>query len=109
MFAVLTAIFTKIGAENVNSNFATLIRTLAILLALAGIVVGTGRWQLFGSIAGRTYLLLGLSGLATGLSWLCHYRVLKLGDAAMVAVIDKLSVVLVALFGQPCWANNRPA
>jgi transporter family protein len=61
MFAVLTAIFTKIGVENVNSDFATLIRTLAISLALAGIVVGIGRWQLFGSIAGRTYLLLGLS------------------------------------------------
>jgi uncharacterized membrane protein len=58
MFAVLTAIFTKIGVESVNSDFATLIRTLAILLALAGIVVGTGRWQLFGSIAGRTYCFL---------------------------------------------------
>src|SRR5262249_38069106 len=59
----------------------------------------TGQWQPLGSIAGRTYLFLGLSGLATGASWLCYFRALQLGDAALVAPIDKLSVVLVALFG----------
>ena len=98
-FAALTAIFAKIGVANVNADFATLIRTVVILLVLAGIVLGTGQWQPPGSIAGRTYLFLGLSGLATGASWLCYFRALQLGDAALVAPIDKLSVVLVALFG----------
>lgn len=98
-FAALTAIFAKIGIENVNSDFATLIRTIVILLVLAGIVLGTGQWQPLGSVAARTYLFLALSGLATGASWLCYFRALQLGDAALVAPIDKLSVVLVALFG----------
>ena len=70
-----------------------------ILLVLAGIVIATGQWQSLGSVASRTYLFLGLSGLATGASWLCYFRALKLGDAALVAPIDKLSVVLVAVFG----------
>lgn len=98
-FAALTAIFAKIGVENVNSDFATFIRTVIILLVLGGIVLGTGQWQPLGSVAARTYLFLGLSGLATGASWLCYFRALQLGDAALVAPIDKLSVVLVALFG----------
>ena len=98
-FAALTAIFAKIGIENINSDFATLIRTVVILLVLAGIVIATGQWQSLGSVASRTYLFLGLSGLATGASWLCYFRALKLGDAALVAPIDKLSVVLVAVFG----------
>lgn len=98
-FAALTAIFAKIGVANVNSDFATLIRTVVILGVLAGIVLGTGQWQPLGSVAARTYLFLGLSGLATGASWLCYFRALQLGDAALVAPIDKLSVVLVALFG----------
>ncbi len=98
-FAALTAIFAKIGVANVNSDFATLIRTVVILGVLAGIVLGTGQWQPLGSVAARTYLFLGLSGLATGASWLCYFRALQLGDAALFAPIDKLSVVLVALFG----------
>lgn len=98
-FAALTAIFAKIGVANVNSDFATLIRTVVILGVLAGIVLGTGQWQPLGSVAARTYLFLALSGLATGASWLCYFRALQLGDAALVAPIDKLSVVLVALFG----------
>src|SRR3954463_10826430 len=98
-FAALTAIFAKVGIENINSDFATLIRTMMILLVLAGIVIATGQWQPLGSVTSRTYLFLGLSGLATGASWLCYFRALKLGDAALVAPIDKLSVVLVAIFG----------
>jgi transporter family protein len=98
-FAALTAIFAKVGVENVNSDFATLIRTVVILLVLAAIVVGTGQWQPLGVVAWRTYLFLGFSGLATGASWLCYFRALQPGDAALVAPIDKLSVVLVALFG----------
>ena len=84
---------------NVNPDMATFVRTAVILLALAAILVGTGQWQPPGSIAGRSYLFLVLSGLATGGSWICYFRALQLGDAARVAPIDKLSVVLVALFG----------
>jgi transporter family protein len=75
-FAALTAIFAKVGIENINSDFATLIRTVVILLVLAGIVIATGQWQSLGSVASRTYLFLGLSGLATGASWLCYFRAL---------------------------------
>ena len=99
IFAALTAIFAKVGVENINSDFATFIRTVIILIVIAGILVGSAQWQPLGSISGRTYLFLTLSGLATGGSWLCYFRALKLGDAARVAPIDKLSVVLVALFG----------
>jgi bacterial/archaeal transporter family protein len=99
IFAALTAIFAKVGVENVNSDFATFIRTLVILVVIAGILIVTGQRQSLGSISGRTYLFLTLSGLATGGSWLCYFRALKLGDAARVAPIDKLSVVLVAVFG----------
>jgi bacterial/archaeal transporter family protein len=98
-FAALTAIFAKVGVENVNSDFATLIRTIVILMVTAGIVVATGQAQTLGSISTKTYSFLILSGCATGASWLCYFRALKLGQAAQVAPIDKLSVVLVAVFG----------
>jgi transporter family protein len=98
-FAALTAIFAKVGVEHVNSDFATFIRTIVILCVLGAILVGTRQWQPLGSVSGRTYVFLLLSGLATGASWICYFRALKLGDAARVAPIDKLSVVLVALFG----------
>ena len=98
-FAALTAIFAKIGVENVNSDFATLVRTIVILFALALILSATGQWQNPASVSRRTYLFLVLSGCATGASWICYFRALKLSDAARVAPIDKLSVILVALFG----------
>ena len=98
-FAALTAIFAKVGVENVNADLATFIRTIVILLALGAILVATGQWQPLGSISWRSYLFLLLSGVATGGSWVCYFRALKLGDAARVAPVDKLSVVLVALFG----------
>ncbi|HET6157773.1 MAG TPA: EamA family transporter [Dongiaceae bacterium] len=98
-FAALTAIFAKVGVETVNSDFATFVRTIVILLVLAAILVATGQWQSPASVSCRTYVFLVLSGLATGASWICYFRALKLGDAARVAPIDKLSVVLVALFG----------
>ena len=97
-FAALTAIFGKVGVANINSDLGTLIRTVVILATLAGIVTATGQWQPPEAIAGRTWLFLVLSGLATGASWLCYFRALKIGDAGRVAPIDKLSVVLVALF-----------
>lgn len=86
-FAALTAIFAKVGVENVNSDFATLVRTVVILAVLAAIVVGTGQWQAPGSVSARTYAFLALSGVATGASWLCYFRALQLGDAARVAPI----------------------
>ncbi|MFG5119601.1 EamA family transporter [Methylorubrum sp. POS3] len=98
-FAALTAIFARIGIEAVNSDFATLIRTVVIVCVLSLILLATGQWQPLGSISRKTYLFLVLSGLATGGSWLCYFRALKLGDAARVAPLDKLSVVLVAVFG----------
>lgn len=98
-FAALTAIFAKVGVENVGSDYATFVRTVVVLLALGSLLGATGGWQPPGSVPGRTYLFLVLSGLATGASWLCYFRALKLGDAARVAPVDKLSVVLVAVFG----------
>jgi len=98
VFAALTAVFAKIGVENVNSDFATFIRTIVILLCLAAILAATGQFQSPGTISTRTYAFLVLSGLATGASWICYFRALKVGDASQVAPIDKLSVVLVAIF-----------
>jgi bacterial/archaeal transporter family protein len=98
-FAALTAIFAKIGVENVNSDYATFVRTIVILFCLGAILFATGQFQSPGSVSGRTYVFLVLSGLATGASWVCYFRALKLGDASQVAPIDKLSVVLVAIFG----------
>ena len=98
-FASLTAIFAKVGVENVNSDLATFIRTIVVVCVLGAIVYATRQFQNPADISGRTYLFLLLSGLGTGASWLCYFRALKLGDAARVAPIDKLSVVLVAIFG----------
>ncbi|WP_176086686.1 EamA family transporter [Martelella sp. HB161492] len=97
-FAALTAIFAKVGVEEINSDFATLIRTVVILAVTAAIVWTTGQWQAPGTITPRTYIFLILSGCATGASWLCYFRALKIGEAARVAPIDKLSVVMVAVF-----------
>jgi len=98
-FAALTAIFAKVGVENVNSDFATFLRTLVVIAALALVLSATGEWQALSGISRRTYLFLVLSGLGTGASWFCYFRALKVGEAARVAPIDKLSVVLVAIFG----------
>jgi bacterial/archaeal transporter family protein len=98
-FAALTAIFAKVGVEDVGSDYATFVRTVVILFVVAGLLLATGQWQPVASVSSRTYIFLMLSGMATGASWLCYFRALKLGDAARVAPIDKLSVVLVAVFG----------
>jgi len=97
-FAALTAIFAKIGVDGVNSDFATFVRTVVVILSLALLLTVTGRWQPFGEVSSRSYAFLVLSGLATGASWLCYFRALQIGDASRVAPVDKLSVVLVALF-----------
>jgi len=98
-FAALTAIFAKVGVTGINADMATFIRTLVIAVLLGLMVVATGRFQALGKIGPRAWVFLLLSGLATGASWVCYFRALKLGDAARVAPIDKLSVVLVAVIG----------
>lgn len=98
-FAALTAIFAKVGIETINSDFATFIRTAIVLVVTGLLVFGRSQWQSLSSVSTKTYLFLLLSGIATGLSWLCYFRALKLGDAARVAPVDKMSVVLVAVFG----------
>ncbi len=98
MFAALTAVFAKIGVENVHPDYATFIRTIVIVAVLGGILLATGTWQAPATVSAKTWVFLVLSGLATGASWLSYFRALKLGDAAKVAPIDKLSVVLVAVF-----------
>lgn len=98
-FAALTAIFAKVGIEGINSDLATFFRTLVIIVVLGAILAFSGKFTAMGAISARSWLFLVLSGLATGASWLCYFRALKIGDAARVAPIDKLSVVLVALAG----------
>lgn len=97
-FAALTAIFAKIGIRGVDSDLATLIRTFIILLVLGPFVWLTGKWSNPLALSGRTLLFLALSALATGASWVCYFRALQIGDASQVAPVDKLSVVLVAIF-----------
>lgn len=89
----------RVGREFRLSDFATFLRTLVVVAVLAGILTLTGKWGRLSDVPPRAGLFLVLSGLATGASWLCYFRALKLGDAARVAPVDKLSVVLVAIFG----------
>lgn len=98
IFAALTAIFAKIGIQGVDSDLATLVRTAIIIVVLSGFVWFTGKWSNPFVLPTRTWIFLGLSGLATGASWVCYFRALQLGNAAQVAPVDKLSLVLVALF-----------
>jgi len=98
-FAALTAIFAKLGVQDMNPDVATLIRTVVVLILLTAVVAATRELPALATASGRTYLFLVLSGLATGASWWCYFRALHVGDAARVAPLDKLSVVLVALFG----------
>ncbi|CAM5778555.1 EamA family transporter [Castellaniella caeni] len=108
VFAALTAIFAKIGVQDVDADLATLIRTVIILGVLAVFVVATGKWASPAAIPGKTWLFLGLSGLATGASWVCYFRALKLGDASKVAPVDKFSIVLVAVFAF-AFLGERPS
>jgi transporter family protein len=97
-FAALTAIFGKVGVSEINSDLATFLRTLVILMITALLVSARHEWQSPGSLSVKGLTFLVLSGVATGLSWLCYYRALQTGPASRVAPIDKLSVVLVVLF-----------
>ena len=107
-FAALTAIFAKVGVEDINSDLATLIRTVVVLISLSLILFATGQFNQSGPISTRSWIFLLLSGLGTGASWICYFRALKLGPATLVAPIDKLSVVLVALFGV-VFLGERPS
>jgi transporter family protein len=97
-FAALTAIFGKLGVAEINSDFATFLRTGVVLALSALIISARSEWQSPAGLAPKGIVFLVLSGLATGLSWLCYYRALQLGPASRVAPIDKLSVVLVVIF-----------
>jgi transporter family protein len=97
LFAGLTAVLAKVGVRDVDSNLATAIRTVVILLFAWSIALITNA-QPLGSVPARTWLFLVLSGLATGLSWLCYFRALQLGEASKVAPVDKLSVVVAIAF-----------
>jgi bacterial/archaeal transporter family protein len=97
-FAALTAIFGKVGVSDINSDLATFLRTLVILVVAALIIFARHEWQRPDTLSAKGVIFLVLSGVATGLSWLCYYRALQTGPASRVAPIDKLSVVLVVLF-----------
>ena len=94
IFAALTSILAKVGIEGVNSNFATAIRTVVVVVMAWGMVFLTNSQNGIAEISKRSWLFIILSGLATGASWLCYYRALQLGDASKVVPIDKLSVVI---------------
>jgi transporter family protein len=98
VFAAMTAVFAKIGIQGVDSDLATLVRTAIIMVVLSAFVWFAGKWSNPLSLAPRTWLFLGLSGLATGASWVCYFRALQIGEASKVAPVDKLSLVLVAIF-----------
>ena len=108
VFAALTAIFAKIGLEGVDSDLATLVRTGVIMVVLAAFVYLTGKWRSPFELSSRTLVFLVLSGLATGASWVCYFRALKIGDASKVAPVDKLSLLLVAVFAF-LFLDERPS
>ena len=108
VFAALTAIFAKIGIQGIDSDLATLVRTSIILVVLSAFVVYAGKWSNPLELSGKTWLFLGLSGLATGASWVCYFRALQIGEASKVAPVDKLSLVLVAVFAV-VFLGERPS
>ena len=108
VFAAMTAIFAKLGIQGVDSDYATLIRTAIVIVMLAAFVVLAGKWSDPRALSGRTWLFLTLSGLATGASWVCYFRALKVGEASKVAPVDKLSLVLVAVFAF-AFLGERPS
>lgn len=108
VFAALTAIFAKVGLQGINSDFATFIRTIVIILALVAFLSYTKKWQPLHSLSVKNWVFLVLSGLATGASWLMYFKALQFGDASQVAPIDKLSLVLVTLFAV-VFLGERPS
>ncbi len=108
VFAALTAIFAKIGIQGVDSDLATLVRTIIIVFVLAAFVWFAGKWSNPLALSSKTWLFLSLSALATGASWVCYFRALQLGQASKVAPVDKFSLVLVAVFAF-AFLGERPS
>jgi transporter family protein len=108
VFAALTAIFAKIGIQGVDSDLATLIRCAILMVVLSVFIVWQGKWSNPLLLPSRTWFFLVLSGLATGASWVCYFRALKMGAASKVAPVDKFSLVLVALFAV-VFLGERPS
>jgi transporter family protein len=108
VFAALTALLAKAGVEDINPDLAMFIRTCVVLLSLGLLLAASGQFVWTKPVSPRAWLFLVLSGLATGASWLCYFRALKLGPVTLVAPIDKLSVVLVAIFGV-VFLGERPS
>ena len=108
VFAALTAIFAKLGIQGVDSDLATLVRTAIVMIVLSAFVLLAGKWSNPFTLSSRTWFFLALSGLATGASWVCYFRALQIGDASKVAPVDKLSLVLVALFAF-AFLGERPS
>ena len=98
VFAALTAIFVKIGVQDIDADLATLIRTAIIIVVLSVFVIFTDKWTNPLKLSYKTWLFLGLSGLATGASWVCYFRALKIGKVSKVAPVDKFSLVLAVVF-----------
>lgn len=107
-FAALTAIFAKLGVSGVDSDFATLLRTVVVVCVLAPFIWLAGKWSNPLALPPKSLLFLVLSALATGASWLCYFRALQLGNASQVAPVDKFSLVLVAVFAF-LFLGERPA
>ena len=108
VFAALTAVFAKVGVTGINSDLATWVRTVVVLLVLTAFVLATGQWSNPLDLPGRSWTFLVLSALATGASWVCYFRALQIGNASQVAPVDKFSVVLVALFAV-AFLGERPS
>jgi transporter family protein len=108
VFAALTAIFAKIGIKGIDSDFATLIRTGIILVVLAAFIWLAGKWSNPLALSSKTWVFLSLSALATGASWICYFRALQFGDASKVAPVDKISLVLIAVFAF-AFLGERPS
>jgi len=108
VFAAMTAIFAKLGVSGMDSDLATLVRTAVIFLILAGFVYFSGKWSDPFAYSPRAWLFLILSALATGASWVCYFRALKLGDVSKVAPVDKFSIVLVVIFAV-IFLGERPS
>jgi transporter family protein len=108
VFAALTAIFAKIGIKGIDSDFATLIRTGIILVVLAAFIWLAGKWSNPFALSSKTWVFLSLSALATGASWICYFRALQFGDASKVAPVDKISLVLIAVFAF-AFLGERPS
>jgi transporter family protein len=108
VFAAMTAIFAKVGLEGVDSDYATLFRTLVIIVVLAAFVIVAKKWRNPFHLSSHTVTFLVLSGLATGASWICYFRALKIGEASKVAPVDKLSLLMVAVFAT-IFLGERPS